>query len=817
MSNLKLIIKYMKNKPKRTLSIIFSIIITSILLTIVGLVNYNIQINTIDNGKKLYGDYYADLNTKNKQKTETLKGYKYLKDKTVHIPYGMFTSKDMKTSLNIEISDETFLKSTGLEMLKGRFPKNKDEICVDESFLENMNITKKLDQYITLDLINSPKNLKSDGYKEYKFTKKFKLVGILKTNPGIKFKGVSCGILSIKNIDDIPKDFIDYHILIKTFPYKSVEEITKSIEHIQNRFNINEDDIFINRGLMQVIKHSNDSKILSIAFEMVVIIASILTIYNIFNMSILDRTKDYGILRCLGFRKKKIMSIVLKEGLILSIISIPIGILIGCFLSKSIYFSIGKILNNTVKSLTLSIYVILLVFIITLLSVSISAFMPAIYAYNVSPIGAIKNLNVYSKIHKIKHRKGHFIIKKLFKNEGMLAYKNIWRMKKRTYLIVFSLGISITIFTAFMYYFNHIAIEDPSENFKNGQFKLTFDNRLDNTYCYDNNFISKINNMHGIKHITKIQSATETAVLNESFIKSNLKDNPSENNLTIDNGEYRVPCNVIGYNEEIVKDLKTKIGKDEVILINDKYAKNNTNLKAGDIITLRRFYKDNIEQRVKYEDKEFKIKDILNKAPYQSSMIGISALIRHDDFKNFTKINGYRTLDISVYENFNMDFINNELENLTKEVKYSKLLSYYKEIKYIKDSIKFIKILTYSFIACIVLIGLLNIINTINTNIVLRMSEFATLKAIGFNKNHIRKVIMFEGLFYGILSSIFGMFTSGVVCILLYNLIPNMKPGFSIIIFCIPELFIIIISLLSSIVPLRKVNKINVINTLNEL
>ncbi|WP_178381926.1 ABC transporter permease [Paenibacillus sp. P32E] len=79
------------------------------------------------------------------------------------------------------------------------------------------------------------------------------------------------------------------------------------------------------------------------------------------------------------------------------------------------------------------------------------------------------------------------------------------------------------------------------------------------------------------------------------------------------------------------------------------------------------------------------------------------------------------------------------------------------EIAQAKNDAMTFSILLYGFIGVIVLIGFLNIMNTVGTNLILRTKEFAVLKAIGMTQNEVRKMIILEGIFYGLLASLIGI------------------------------------------------------------
>ena len=71
-----------------------------------------------------------------------------------------------------------------------------------------------------------------------------------------------------------------------------------------------------------------------------IIFACSLVIYSIFYISSIEKTQEYGRLKVIGATQKQIRCIVQKEGLRLSIVAIPVGIVVGCILG---YFTVPNI------------------------------------------------------------------------------------------------------------------------------------------------------------------------------------------------------------------------------------------------------------------------------------------------------------------------------------------------------------------------------------------------------------------------------------------------------------------------------------------
>ena len=63
-------------------------------------------------------------------------------------------------------------------------------------------------------------------------------------------------------------------------------------------------------------------------------------------------------------------------------------------------------------------------------------------------------------------------------------------------------------------------------------------------------------------------------------------------------------------------------------------------------------------------------------------------------------------------------------------------------------------------------IGILNLINMILTGVIARQKEFASMRSIGMTKKQLRKMIVYEGMYYAVLAGVVGIAASGVLSLL---------------------------------------------------
>lgn len=188
----------------------------------------------------------------------------------------------------------------------------------------------------------------------------------------------------------------------------------------------------------------------------IIMFGSVSLIYNAFSISVSERTRQFGMLKSIGATRKQLTHSVFYEAMILCLISIPLGLLIGCLgigitmhcLSDqiaAIFGSIGGTDGSHVTfALSLNARALLAAAAVGFVTVLISAYVPAKRAMRVSPIDAIRQSR--DLLVKSKQVKTSKLTYKLFGFEGMLAKKNFKRNRKRYRSTVFSLFVSVVLF-----------------------------------------------------------------------------------------------------------------------------------------------------------------------------------------------------------------------------------------------------------------------------------------------------------------------------------------------------------------------------------
>ena len=177
------------------------------------------------------------------------------------------------------------------------------------------------------------------------------------------------------------------------------------------------------------------------AVAVFLIFTGYLLIYNILYISISRDVRFYGLLKTLGATPKQIKRVVRGQILRLCLIGIPVGIVLSLILSLGIVpFFISALdavsADGAVVSFSPLIYVGAIVF--PLFTAMLGASKPAQKAASISPIEAQKYTGVTGSIKGVRsvaHGK-----------PVRMAWRNIFRDKKRTGIVLLSLFLGVTTF-----------------------------------------------------------------------------------------------------------------------------------------------------------------------------------------------------------------------------------------------------------------------------------------------------------------------------------------------------------------------------------
>ncbi|MGL4990152.1 MAG: ABC transporter permease [Sarcina sp.] len=710
------------NKSKSTL-IIISIALTTCLLVSIGILGLKFADGLTKGSIERAGSHHARYRGVNSKDIDILENHISIDD--IGVIGNLGTMQDENMNLSIAHIDDSYVKFTNLELLSGNLPEKIGEIALTDAHLESLNLDNNIGYEIDI------KYYVGDKFVEGKY----KLTGIIKANEKSRAEKMYSGVISNEEYLKEKGEDAKYtaFITIKNTEKDSKKDIEYQVKDIAKNLNIPEEKTIINSDYLNNLKPGLSIKLAQMFAGIIVLMTAIIVIYNIFYFSINSKIKDYGKLRAVGATKKQIKKIIMKEGLFLSLIGIPIGLILGVFLGEVV---IGKFIGEKIVIFSLKQVIILIIAgVSTLFAVIISLIKPMRIASNISAVEAMK----YSESEAGKTERKTYYEQMDIKK---LTDANLQRNKKRTIITSISLSLSAILFVTTSIIMNAFDAKEMAKTHHPNDFSIGLTN-----YSYGNNlsynedemilynelqldnplndeFIDKLSNIDGVKRIFKSYNVRMKQIspkmLEEEFsnIKSFRKSDVEELNKYVKEGSFNT--------DEYIKNNGIAFSSAS---FNEFYG----DIKIGDTVELEIFDGNNIVT------KEFTVMAITDSRG--------SYLLPEEVFNSMFNTNVVSSIGIDV-DSKKHDEINNYLDSIAQGDKYLSFTTLKNSIKEMKESVAITNIIGYGLVSIIFIISLMNFINTLISNALSRKKEIGMLRAIGLSDKQLLQMLDKEGLFY---------------------------------------------------------------------
>ncbi|MFA6941422.1 MAG: FtsX-like permease family protein [Clostridiaceae bacterium] len=819
--------KYLKANKKRSLLTIIGIILSVALICTIGLFVNGVQKMQIESMKSTYGSWHIAYSNADDS----------LVSKVINNPkvsrYGFYSEgKEENLGGKIKVT-QISATDKALELLpykveKGRLPKNENEAAMEKWSLSEIDSKAKIGSKIKFD------------------NKEYTLVGILEDNIKNQMDGKAV-ILCKSNSIDKKNSVLLAEISSKTKIKAAVDELSKLGK--LGKYQLNEYVLTMEGAGNNASMNSGIYTVLFIIIG-IVVISTIAVIYNSFQISVVERIKQFGLLRAVGATPKQIRKIVLREATILALIGVPIGLLCGIIAIYGINFVFKLIGADSVMPMkvVLDSKIMLISGVVGIVSIYISALIPAFYAGRISPLIAISSRASITK-EKIKRRK-NTIVQKIFGFEGAMASKNIKRNRKRYRITVFSIIISVVLFVAFKSFMDMtLHISNSLNESKNIHFSVMEDGGSKQKDLIDDNLVQNIKSLKVVDKVYKqYDSYSFHAAIDQNREITKIKEmrtdiykkaevNGSEKSL-MESSLLVYDSNSISAAKKYLKsgsiDEQKLDNENGVIIIGknriynpktkNSYLGPVADLNVGDEIYIQ--YDGSSKQNIQFgkgNAVKVKIMGIAYDEPFdfngdQSTLKIITTESMAKKLMGEKNINPAR-LNISIKDIKDEETAKSQIEDVIKSSALLKVIDNIDGNKQAKTAILMVEILIYGFVIVVSLIGSVNIINTITTNIILRRREFAALKSIGLTQKGLKKMIVLEGLLYGIAGAVYGSIIGCGLSYIMFKGFYNVREFTWSIpwnAMAVAGIAAIVISYISVLSPLSRIKKENLIDVVRE-
>ena len=254
--------------------------------------------------------------------------------------------------------------------------------------------------------------------------------------------------------EQIPETMIDIY-------FNDMGAVLDNTLRITETLGVSSDKVIYNHELlaMYMIRDPQDSapRLLFPLFILIAGIASfslIIVIHNSFAVSMNARIHQFGIFSSIGATPKQIRSCLLQEAVALCILPILIGNLLGILISMGLIHMVNGLLGNGVAGRHEAVFgyhplVLAVTLLLTVVTIWISAWMPARKLSKLTPLEAIKNTGEL----QLKRKRKSPLLTCFFGMEGELAGNALKAQRRALRTASLSLIFSFLAFTIMQSFF----------------------------------------------------------------------------------------------------------------------------------------------------------------------------------------------------------------------------------------------------------------------------------------------------------------------------------------------------------------------------
>ncbi|WP_342561412.1 FtsX-like permease family protein [Paenibacillus sp. FSL R7-0345] len=854
-----LTIRHLKQNKRRTLVTIVGVIISVSMMTAVITLIFSFADLMIRQTIADTGEWHIQYQDITKEQLAAIQGDDATKTVAITRELGYAPLEGGQNSnkpyLFIKEYDVQGFAQFQIEISKGRLPHTDKEVVISESVVTNGKVKYEIGDRLTLrvgdryeqggehPLDQTQPLRRKDGTLtetlQHSIIRDYTVVGFIKRP--VSETDWAPGYTIISYADDHilgGDDRVDASVVLQQvnpFLFTHAEKLAEKNQIDTVQFN---NDLLHYYGLSGSGASSSMMFSLSAIIMGVIVIGSVGLIYNAFAISVSERSRHLGMLASVGATKRQKRNSVFFEGIVIGLISIPIGILCG-LAGIGITFSFmntrieGALWTSEKLRLIVTPLLLLITCLVSMLTIFVSLYLPAAKASRVSPMDAIRQTtDVKLTAKAVKTSK---IIRKLFGIEAEIGLKNLKRNKRRHHVILFSLVISIVLFLTISFFTTGL-----TQSLALSQEGINYDIEVStsNGKGLDEQLMQSLVSLDGVTEYNVIHELVGNAWVDAASIADELQEKVKQDQSMLQDGKYPYDIKLHALNDSSLQayaraahadyEQLTDLEHPAAIVMDTIHYKD---MDTGKYIQTKSIYA-NIGQHIeltsfiKESGEETKANKVIfaaltDKAPMGMSPVGVGGLNMIVSERVMNRLADDEELaNASMYLHLkSTEPVKTQQEIEAMNETNLNVYNVYQFRKSEEQQILLMNVFAYGFIVLISAISVANIFNTISTGLALRKREFAMLKSVGATPKGFAKMLNYESVFYGVKSLLYGLPISFAAMVLIYKAFANkFSYGFTLPWMSILSVIVGVFVIVSSAVVYSgaKVKKENIIDALKQ-
>lgn len=175
-----------------------------------------------------------------------------------------------------------------------------------------------------------------------------------------------------------------------------------------------------------------------VAVLVLIILTGYLIIYNVFQISVANDIRFYGLLKTIGTTPRQLRRIIRQQAMLLSLMGIPLGLLGGWLVGGALTPVIISRLNGIVNAVSSRPLIFVTSALFALFTVLMSCRRPGKLAARVSPVEAVRYTEGRNMKKKVKKSAGTVSLR-------TMARANLGRSRGKTIITVLSLSLAVVL------------------------------------------------------------------------------------------------------------------------------------------------------------------------------------------------------------------------------------------------------------------------------------------------------------------------------------------------------------------------------------
>ncbi len=588
---------------------------------------------------------------------------------------------------------------------EGFYPQNDNEVML------NANAIERLDAHMgDIITIHTPA-----GDFDYRVSG-FCVDEMMKYNE--KYDGV-CAYMTVSELDKICAANNEEGSAVYYVQFEEKAKLKSAIADVKTQYGLTGGEVEENLITVGMSGASSRAEIIRIYMMAVVVfviilIAGVLMISSCMNSNVSQRTKFFGMMRCIGASKKQVMHFVRLEALNWCKSAIPVGIGLGIAVTWVLCVILKNLVGGefTEYSFRLSITGIVCGALVGVVTVLLAAHSPAKRAAGVSPVAAVSGNAETGKSFS------HAANTRLFKVESALGVYHAVSAKKNLILISLSFAFTVTLFLTFFAGLDFARKLLPSESDFNPDISIA---AADNSNSLDRSLKEEMAALPGVEAVFGCAFAFDT---------------PADINGTAGK------VDLMSYDDYMFYWSKKSVVSGDISKITDN---------SDYVMTI--FNMDsrlNVGDKIKIGDTELEIACVVSEGV--GSEINPSVVCTEETFARITGENNYILLNAQLTE----DATEETVDMLCALAGENEFADRRDDNYTMYSSFWVFRLAAYGFLGIIAVITVFNIMNSISMSVSARMKQYGAMRAVGMSAHQLTKMIAAEAVTYAVCGLIIG-------------------------------------------------------------